>query len=582
MAGRPWSAARLCGCLVLCVAALGAAAQTAGADPVLAGAGDISCGTSDASFNGGIGAATRCRQKYTSDLLVAGAYDSVFTLGDNVNASGSLSDLVNAYGQSWGRMKAITHPSSGNHEGSSATGYCTYFGAAAHCNASGTQTGAGFYSWDAGTWHVVVLNSNCTAAGGCGVRSPQYVWLQRDLAAHPTACTLAYWHHPRFSSGHDGSNTFMQPIWKLIYDNGADVVLSGHSHDYERFAPMDGQGNLNRGDGMRQFVVGTGGAFFTGFGTVAPNSEVRNNTTFGIVALTLHPSSYDWRFVPEAGKTFTDVGTSGCRGAGSQGADTQPPSAPGLSATAVGPSRVDLSWGASTDNVGVVGYELWRGPAGGTTARIATTAATVRSFSDTGVGGGQRYDYEVRARDAAGNVSAPSNRVTVPTPPAAGGSTLMFAPVADASVKQASPATNFGSSSGLNSDTGSGVAMESYLRFTVAGVGSGAVQAAKLRLFVPSDGTADGPGIYQCSDPACATWAENAITWNTCPPRATTPVADAGRTTAGTWVEWDVTPLIRGDGTYTLTIGPTPTTDGVIFMSRQASTDKPQLVVTTG
>jgi chitodextrinase len=209
-------------------------------------------------------------------------------------------------------------------------------------------------------------------------------------------------------------------------------------------------------------------------------------------------------------------------------------------------------------------------------AKIATTTGT--TFTDTTVTAGQAYDYQVVARDAAGNLSAPSNKVTVTA--VGGTSTLTFSPVADSSVKQASPSTNYGTSASLNSDSGSGVAMESYVRFTVSGVGSATVRSAKLRLYVPSDATADGPGIYACTASACSTWTESGITWNTRPARATTATAETGRISAGTWVEYDVTPLVHGDGTYTLVIGPTPTTDGVNFSSRQATTNRPQLVIT--
>src|SRR5439155_1670749 len=311
-------------------------------------------------------------------LLLSGV-DEVLTLGDNQYNSASLSNFTASYDPSWGRVKLKTLPTIGNHEGSTSTsgeGYCRYFGVAAHCNTTNTQGGAAYYSTDVGGWHVIVLNSNCTAAGGCDVGSPQYRWLQNDLAAHPATCTLASWHHPRWSTGHDGSNAFMQPIWKLLYDNGADLVLSGHSHDYERFAPIDGNGNVNPTDGMREFVVGTGGAFFTGFGTtIAPGSEVRNNKTFGVLKLTLRASGYDWRFVPESG-SFTDYGSQNCRGA-TVPPDTQPPTAPaGLSASAASSSKVDLSWTASRDDHGNAGYEIWRGPQAGTLPEIATTTRT--------------------------------------------------------------------------------------------------------------------------------------------------------------------------------------------------------------
>jgi len=173
----------------------------------------------------------------------------------------------------------------------------------------------------------------------------------------------------------------------------------------------------------------------------------------------------------------------------------------------------------------------------------------------------------------AGQHTADTNAATLTT-------LAPFRAVDDASVKQVSPTSNFGSSASLNSDSGTGVAMESYLRFTVTGVGAATVASARLRLFVPSDATVDGPGVYGCSAAACATWKETGITWNTRAPRASTATADVGAIKAGTFVEWDVTPLITGDGTYTLVIGPTPTTDGTVFSSDEASTNRPQLVVT--
>ena len=192
--------------------------------------------------------------------------------------------------------------------------------------------------------------------------------------------------------------------------------------------------------------------------------------------------------------------------------------------------------------------------------------------------GGQSYDYHVVARDAAGNTSLDSNtaRVTVPA-----GATLTFTPTADSSVKQASPTTNFGTSTTLGSDSGSDVAIESYLRFTVAGVGSATIKSAKLRLLVPSDPTANGPGVYGCTALECGAWTESAITWNNRPARALTATADVGAIAAGSTVEYDVTPLVKADGSVTLVIGPTPTTDGTAFSSRQATANRPQLIVTT-
>jgi len=233
----------------------------------------------------------------------------VATLGDNVYESGSASEYANCYNPSWGRHKGRTHPAPGNHEynTSGASGYYGYFGAAA-----GDPT-KGYYSYTLGAWHVVVLNSNCGAIGGCQKGSAQEQWLRQDLAAHPTACTLAYWHHPRFSSGAEhGSDAEMKPIWQALYDLGADVVLSGHEHNYERFAPQDPNGTRDDARGIREFVVGTGGKSHYGFAAILPTSEVHNSTTFGVLQLTLHPTSYDWRFVPEAGKSFTDAESDAC------------------------------------------------------------------------------------------------------------------------------------------------------------------------------------------------------------------------------------------------------------------------------
>jgi hypothetical protein len=218
-----------------------------------------------------------------------------------------------AYHPTWGRVKSISHPVIGNHEGSG-TGYYDYFNGVGVADGPAGPRGKGWYSFDVGTWHLVALNSNCDAVD-CTAGSEQEEWLRADLAAHRTSCTLAFWHHPRYSSGHDDNNTFVQPLWEALDDAGAEIVLSGHSHDYERVAPVDPDGTVDQAEGIRQFVVGTGGAFFTGgLGSRIPQSEAAQNTTFGVLFLTLHPTSYDWRFVPEAGETFTDSGSTACHG----------------------------------------------------------------------------------------------------------------------------------------------------------------------------------------------------------------------------------------------------------------------------
>jgi hypothetical protein len=279
-------------------------APSSGLDPVIYAAGDIACAPGSAQTS------TKCHELKTSDIIVNGGASRALALGDLQYDSASLSNLRASYDRSWGRVKSITRPALGNHEGSG-TGYFDYFNGSGVNNGPAGERGKGYYSFDVGNWHLIALNSNCSRVS-CSAGSTQERWLRADLAANPRTCTLAYWHHPRFSSGHDGDGTFMQSVWKALYDANADVVLVGHSHNYERFAPMDANGSLDRAGGMREFVVGTGGAFFTGVSGARPNSEVRQNTTYGVLKLVLHPTSYDWQFVPEAGKTFSDTGSQAC------------------------------------------------------------------------------------------------------------------------------------------------------------------------------------------------------------------------------------------------------------------------------
>jgi hypothetical protein len=259
--------------------------------------------------------------------LLDGLSGAVATLGDNAYESGTTSEFANCYDPTWGRHKARTHPAVGNHEynTSGAAGYYAYFGAAAG------DPSKGYYSYDLGAWHVIVLNSEIAMGAG----SAQEVWLRTELAAHPTACTLAYWHEPRYSSGAEhGSSTKPQVVWTDLYNAGAEIVLSGHDHDYERFAPMNAASGKDPQYGIREFVVGTGGKNHYQLGTIEVNSEVRNFDTFGVLKLTLNPTGYTWEFIPVAGQTFTDSGSGSCHGA--------PPSAQGA-ATVLGTTATSAS-----------------------------------------------------------------------------------------------------------------------------------------------------------------------------------------------------------------------------------------------
>ena len=266
---------------------------------VLVGAGDIA--DCDRIPSGDSAAAATA-------LLVERIPGTVFTAGDAAYEVGSPANFADCYDPTWGAFKDRTLlPATGNHEYKTpgATGYFDYFGSSA-----GTR-GEGWYSTDIGTWHIVVLNANCTIVG-CGPGSPQLDWLSADLAAHPAACTLAIWHQPRFSSGYHRDDLSVAPFWDVLAAAHADLVINGHDHDYERFAPQDPSGRLDPVNGIREIVVGTGGATLRPFATVLPNREVASDTTHGVIVLTLHAGGYDWWFEPDAGETFTDSGSAAC------------------------------------------------------------------------------------------------------------------------------------------------------------------------------------------------------------------------------------------------------------------------------
>jgi hypothetical protein len=270
--------------------------------------GDIACDPGDTKFNGGQGAANRCAERTTSQL-VGSRPDAVFLLGDQQYENATLAKFRASFAPTWGRFNDVNHPAAGNHEyvTKGAAGYFDYFGKAA-----GNRK-TGWYSYDVGDWHVIVLNSNCRYVGGCDLGSPQERWLRADLNTHAKQrCTLAYWHHPRYSSGVHGSSTSYRRWWKDLFDANADLVLVGHDHDYERFAPQDPYGARNLPRGIREFVVGTGGKHHGPLQARASNSEAFNNDAYGILDLTLRPGGYDWRFLPEPGKSFTDAGSGPC------------------------------------------------------------------------------------------------------------------------------------------------------------------------------------------------------------------------------------------------------------------------------
>ncbi|MEO8247569.1 MAG: metallophosphoesterase, partial [Chloroflexota bacterium] len=232
---------------------------------------------------------------------------TIFLAGDGAYESGSAVEYANCFDPSWGAYKSRIKPTPGNHEyvTSGASGYFGYFGAAAGDPAKG------YYAYSLGGWRIYALNSNCSAVSGCGAGSAQEQWLRADLAAHPTSCAAAYWHHPLFSSGEHGNQSAVRPLWQALQDAGAEIILNGHDHDYERFAAQTATGSASA-SGIVEYVVGTGGKSHYAFGSIVANSVARNATTSGVLKLTLRQNGWDWGFVPVAGASYSDSGSAVC------------------------------------------------------------------------------------------------------------------------------------------------------------------------------------------------------------------------------------------------------------------------------
>jgi len=547
-------------------------------DPILVGAGDI----------GWVPPTSPQKDMETAQLILnlinAGADAHVFTAGDNVNeAYAPYSYYTDYFDKSWGRFKSYIRPATGNHDyapyldgtTSYGNGYFDYYNGVGNFTGPAGDRDKGYYSYNLGSWHIVVLNSNCTRGDACGTGTTQQkwdrqmAWLHADLETNKDkVCTAAYWHHPLFSSGQHGNQTFMQPFWQTLYDYDVDVVMNGHSHDYERFA-LQNPGGVADPKGIREFVVGTGGRINTQTWVVQPNSQVRGdgaNGANGVLKLTLHSTSYDWQFIPIAGN-FTDSGTSNCVTPTSIPIDdTQPPIAPtNLTAVAPNANQVNLSWTASTDNVGIAGYKIFRG---GT--QISTSSAT--SYSDITVQPNTTYSYYVVAQDTAGNSSTPSNTVTITTPSATTTQTLTFNPTGDAYIQADLPTSNFGSNTNLEVDNSP--IQNILLKFAVSGIGSGHVTSAKLRLY-NTNLSAKGGDFYRVTD---TSWNEGTVTWNNAPAANATLLASLGSVAQNNWYEVDVTPAILGDGTVSFKVTST-STDGAWYSSKEGAFP-PQLVIT--
>ena len=272
----------------------GEAPQEDHGPPVVVAAGDIA----DCSNEG---------DESTAQLLNS-VEGTVITLGDNAYQDGSTEEFRSCYDPTWGQVKDRTRPAPGNHDYNTpgAKGYFGYFGRAAG------DPDKGYYSYDVGKWHLVALNSNCQDVGGCGLDSNQGRWLEDDLAANESKCTLAYFHHPLFNSGIHGVQDQMKPIWEILYAARADLVLNGHDHDYQRYAPQAPDGSRDPERGIREFVVGTGGMLLYQIENPLPNLEAYNDDTYGVLKLSLKSKGYGWEFLPTQGSSYTDAGQGRC------------------------------------------------------------------------------------------------------------------------------------------------------------------------------------------------------------------------------------------------------------------------------
>jgi hypothetical protein len=409
-------------------------------DPVVAAVGDIACDPANSGYNGGNGDSQDCRQKATANLLAptgaVGPVDAVLALGDEQYNCGGLSAYQQVYDPTWGTQKARTNPVPGNHEYQTSGGtgcpqshnaadYFTYFGASAGDPAKG------YYSFNLGAWHIIALNSELCygqspytqspipGTAGCGAGSAEETWLRTDLSSNKTACTMAYWHEPRWYSYGGGSDDTTDAWMKDLYAARADVVLTGHQHFYERFAQQNPAGGLDTANGIREFVVGTGGESFMPLRSPRnANSQASNDNTFGVLKMTLHAASYDFTFVPIAGSTFTDSGSTSCHG--TPPADTAPPTTTAtlspaanasgwnsttpvsvsLSATDTGGSGVDKTYYTTDGTTPTTSSPVYNGPV------PVNATATVTFFSTDKAGNAEATKNKLVKVDSSAPVTA--------------------------------------------------------------------------------------------------------------------------------------------------------------------------------
>jgi hypothetical protein len=482
-------------------------------------------------------------------------------LGD-VYENGSMAEFYNWYGNgssNFSVLRAITDPTIGNHEygnGIKGSGYFDYW-----------NNIPNYYSFNAGGWHFISLNSN-TSKIDVSPTSPQYLWLQQDLMANSQTCTIAYYHHPLFNIGAEGSTTAMSSIWSLLAQYNVPIVLNGHDHDYQRWVPLNGSGQPSTG-GITEFVAGGAGhglqTFVTTDSRVAYSNDL-NPTAFGVLLLQLSATSANFSYHSSNG-SILDSGSIPCIS--------------GTSATATPTSTLTLTSTPTPTATPTLSDTPTLTPTPTATPTAANTPTSTATLPPTATATATNIPTATptlaptaTATQVATNPpTATFTNTPIPTVTTSY-SSVKFTPVADSYVNSANPSTNYGTNVSLRVDAAAASIMRSYLRFTVSGLGGAAVQSAMLRVYANSANSA-GFSVLALAD---NTWGETTITYSNAPTPGSTIKSSAGFG-SGTWVQVDISSYVNGEGTYNLVLSTTSTTN-TNLAARESGADAPQLVVT--
>jgi PKD repeat protein len=509
----------------------------------------------------GDGAAGEPGETTAVNLISSWNPNLLLYLGD-VYEDGTPMEFNNWYGSPstpglYGQLRSITDPTVGNHEyvGNSAAGYFYYWNNVPH-----------YYSFNSAGWHFIALDST-TQFGQNQPGSAQYKWLQADLANDTAPCTVVYYHHPVFNTGPEGPATQMTAMWSLLAQYHVTLVLNGHDHDYQRYMPLDGSGNPSA-TGITEFVVGSGGHAHQAQVTSDSRMVASDFQDFGALRLSLSPTSAAFQFMNGANNAVVDSGLVTCKNTGS---DTLAPTAPGSpAADAVSPGEIDLTWTASTDNVGIAGYDVYRD---GSTTPLAVLPANALAYADTQVAPASSHSYTIDAFDAKGNHSPPAGPVSATTPD--GTVTVILSPIADSYVSSSATTTNYGTSTVLRVAGGS-TTMRSYLRFDLSKL-VGSIQSASLRVMANSS-TSLGFSAYGVGDNS---WGEKTITYANAPTLAASAAGSSGSITSGSWASVQIGSLVGPAVGGLMSVALTGSGSQESLASRESATP-PQLVVTIG